>query len=174
MWRPRTLGNVIAERTLKLERPGRRVTAIRVKFGQPVRAPKPGRGDPWWCPVVISGLGNRRLERVAGEDSLQALILALEFVARVLSLEAGLAGARIQWLGERESLVFANTLTSSLLTRSLQNCITALADAVDVLENPGTGAAVRTMARRLRALIASSGYTANPREAVRINGISSS
>jgi hypothetical protein len=163
VWRPRALGRVIAERTLRLDRPGRRSTVVRVKFGRPVRAPRPERGDPWWCPVQISGLGRRQLEKVPGEDSLQALTLALEFVSRVLPVEADRAGARLQWLGERESLVFANTFTSSLLTRSLQNCITALADAVDVLEHAGAGAAARTMARRLRALVASGGYTADPR-----------
>ena len=163
MWRPRALGTVIAERTLKLDRPGRRSRVVRVKFGRPVRAPRPERGDPWWCPVQIAGLGKRQMEKVAGEDSLQALTLALEFVSRVLPFEADRAGVHLQWLGERESLVFANTFTSGLLTRSLQNCITGLADAVDVLEKAGgNGAAARSMARRLRALVASGGYTADP------------
>jgi hypothetical protein len=163
VWRPRALGTVIAERTLRLERPRRRPTAVRVKFGRPIRAPRPERGDPWWCPVQISGLGKRQLERVPGEDSLQALTLALEFVSRVLPFEAERAGARLEWLGERESLVFANTFASSLLNRNLQNCITGLADAVGVLENPAAGAAARTMAPRLRALVASSGHTDDPR-----------
>ena len=163
MWRPRTLGSVIAERTLKLERPGLRATAVRVKFGRPVRAPGPERGDPWWCPVEISGLGKRRLENVPGEDSLQALILAMELVGRVLPVEADRAGGRLQWLGERESLVFANTFASALLARGLQNCITGLADAVGALENPGPTPVARTIARRLRALIASGGHTAEPR-----------
>jgi hypothetical protein len=97
VWRPDALGDVIAERTLRLDRPGRR------------------------------------------------------------------AGARLQWLGERESVIFANTVAAGLLARSLQNCITGLADAVDVLENTGHGAAARTTARRLRALVTSGGYTADPR-----------
>lgn len=163
MWRPRTLGTVIAERTLRLDRPGRRPTVVRLKFGRPVRAPRPERGDPWWCPVQITGLGKRQMEKVPGEDSLQALTLALEFVGRVLPVEAERAGVRLQWLGERESLVFANTFMSGLLNRSLQNCITGLADAVGVLESAGNGAAARTMAGRLRALVASGGYTADPR-----------
>jgi hypothetical protein len=161
VWRPRTLGIVIAERTLKLERPGRRATAVRVKFGRPVRAPRPERGDPWWCPVEISGLGKRRLERVPGEDSLQALILAMEFVCRVLPVEAARAGARLEWLGERESLVFANTFALGLLDRGLQNCITGLAEAVDALEKPRTTPVARTLARLLRALVVSGGQTAD-------------
>ena len=163
MWRPRALGTVIAERTLKLEGPRRRSTVVRVKFGRPVRAPRPERGDPWWCPVVIAGLGKPRLEKIPGEDSLQALTLALEFIARGLPVEAHRAGAHLEWLGERESLVFANTFTADLLSRNLQNCITGLADAVDVLENGRAGASERTMARRLRALVASGGHTADHR-----------
>lgn len=164
MWRPRALGSVIAERTLRLERPTGRPTVVRVKFGRPVRSPRPERGDPWWCPVEISGLGKRRHERIAGEDSLQALILALEFASRTLPVEAERAGgAHLQWLGERESLIFANTFTSGLLARGLENCITGLADAVGVLENGRTGGAAKRLARRLRALIASGGHTADPR-----------
>ena len=33
-----------------------------------------------WCPVEITGLGPRSLRPIAGEDSLQSLVLALEFV----------------------------------------------------------------------------------------------
>ena len=163
MWRPRALGRVVAERTLRLERPRRRATVVRVRFGRPVRAPRPGRGDPWWCPVQISGLGKRRLEKVPGEDSLQALILALEFASRSLPLEADRAGAHLQWLGERESLVFANTFTSGLLARGLENCITGLADAVGALEKGDPGRTAKPLARRFQALIASGGYTADPR-----------
>jgi len=162
VWRPRTMGRVIAERTVKLERPGRRPTAVRVRFGRPVRAPRPERGDPWWCPVDISGLGSRRLERVAGEDSLQALTLAMELVSRVLPVEADRAGGRLEWLGERESLVFANTFASGILARGLQNCITGLAEAVDALEKPAGRLVDRSIAGRLRALIASGGHTADP------------
>ena len=163
MWRPRALGIVIAERTLNLERPRRRATVVRVKFGRPVRAPGPERGDPWWCPVQISGLGKRPLEKVPGEDSLQALTLAMEFVGRVLPVEADRAGGHLEWLGERESLVFANTFTSSLLARGLQNCITGLAEAVDVLEQPGAKPVAGAVARRLRSLIESGGQTSNSR-----------
>ena len=163
MWRPRTVGSVIAERTMKLERPGRRPTAVRVRFGRPVRAPRPERGDPWWCPVEISGLGSRRLERVPGEDSLQALTLAMEFMVRLLRVESGRAGGHLEWLGERESLIFGHTIISDLLARGLQNCIEGLAEASDALEKPGKRRVDGMIAARLRALVASGGYTADPR-----------
>ena len=163
VWRPRALGKVIAERRLRLERPRRRATVVRVRFGSPVRAPRPKGGDPWWCPVQISGLGKRRLDKVPGEDSLQALILALEFTRRTLPAEADRVGAHLQWLGERENLVFSNTLMSGMLERNLENCIIGLADAVGVLENGDGTRAAKSLAQRLRALITSGGHTADPR-----------
>jgi hypothetical protein len=99
---------------------------------------------------------------VAGEDSLQALTLAMELVSRVLPFEAERAGGRVEWLGERESLVFANTLASGILARGLQNCITGLAEAVDALEKLDTSLVDPSIAGRLRALIASGGHTADP------------
>jgi hypothetical protein len=162
VWRPRTLGSVIADRTVKLARPGRRPTAVRVRFGRPVRAPRPERGDPWWCPVDISGLGTRRLERVAGVDSLQALTLAMELMTRILPIEAERAGGHLEWLGERERLIFGHTIASDLLAQGLQNFITGLAEAIDALENAGTSRVDRSIAGRLRALIASGGHTADP------------
>ena len=62
----------------------------------------------------------------------------MELVGRVLPVEADRAGGHLQWLGERESLVFANTFASGLLARGLQNCITGLAEAVNALEQSGT------------------------------------
>ena len=44
---------------------------------------------------------------VAGADSLQALILALEFATEVLPHEVASTGGRIQWLGESERVIFA-------------------------------------------------------------------
>ena len=134
-----------------------------MRLGCPVRAPRPKRGDPWWCPIQISGLGKRRLEQVPGEDSLQALILALEFISRTLPAEAERVGAYLQWLGERENLVFANTFMSGMLERNLGNCIVGLADAVGMLENGGSERTARLLAQRLRALIASGGHTGDPR-----------
>ena len=167
MWRPRALGRVIAQRTLRFERRHRRPRSVSVVFGCPLRAPRPLRGDPWWCPVEVVGLGKRRLETIAGEDSLQALILAVEFVRRVLPMEAERAGGRLQSFGDHEDLVFANTVLLGLAERGLQNCIKGLAEAVAVLENNGARdrGAAKTLAGRFRALIASGGYTADPRRA---------
>jgi hypothetical protein len=57
MWKPKTLGKVIAERDFVLKRKGRRVGKIRVSFGSPVRGPRRSPRDPWWCPVQMTGHG---------------------------------------------------------------------------------------------------------------------
>ena len=165
MWRPRSLGPVIAERRLRFVRSRRSARVVCVRFGQPVRSRKPQRGDPWWCPVEVVGLGRRSLRSIAGEDSLQALVLALEFVTNVLPAEAQRAGGHLEWLGERERLVFASTFSLGLAGRALQNLVDGLASAVDVLENGvrRDPASERQLAHRLRALIVSGGYTSDPR-----------
>ena len=165
MWRPRRLGKAIAERRLRLVRPRRRAAIVTVRFGRPVRSPRPERGDPWWCPVEIEGLGKRRLNPIAGEDSLQALVLALEFVTQLLPLEAERAGAQIEWLGERERLVFANTLSSGLAARALQNMVDGLAAVVNLLEDGHSrgSATSKKLVPQLKTLIASGGYTSDPR-----------
>src|SRR5881392_2597568 len=121
MWRPRRLGKAVAERRLRLVRPRRRAAIVTVRFGRPVRSPRPERGDPWWCPIQVAGLGKRQLRPIAGEDSLQALVLALEFVTHTLPMEAERAGGHLEWLGVRERLVFANTLSAGLASTALQN-----------------------------------------------------
>jgi Domain of unknown function (DUF6968) len=165
MWRPRSVGRVIAERRLRFVQSRRSVRIVSVRFGRPVQSRKPERGDPWWCPVEVVGLGKRSLRAIAGEDSVQALVLALEFVTNVLPVEAQRAGGHLEWLGERERLVFANTFSLGLAGRALQNLVDGLASAISVLENGARRGPVseRQLAHRLRALIVSGGYTSDPR-----------
>jgi len=165
VWRPRKLGSVITERRLKFAEPRKRACIVSIRFGRPVRSPRPERGDPWWCPVEITGLGKRSLRSIAGEDSLQALVLALEFVTNVLPNEAQRVGGHLEWLGERERLVFANTLSGGLVSAALQNLVEGLTTAVNLLENGGARhpTAAKKVARQLRVLITSGGNTTDPR-----------
>jgi hypothetical protein len=137
MWRPKSIGDVIAERRLLLSRRRKRRTTVIVKFGRPVRGSRADKRDPWWCPVQIRGLGPTRVRTVAGEDSLQALILALEFVAAVVPAEAERVDGQLEWLGERERLVFADTTARAIAYLALQNMADALADAIEALESRG-------------------------------------
>ena len=107
MWRPQSLGDVVAERICDLRRGGRRVGRVTVSLGRPVRAPDPNPRGPLVVhrPPVGHGI---ELERpIAGADSLQALLLALEFAADILPHEAESLGARLDWLGQPERLVLA-------------------------------------------------------------------
>jgi hypothetical protein len=63
--------------------------------------------------------------------------------------------------------VFANTLSVGMTGQALQNLVEGLVTAVDALED-GAGrrpTAGKRLARRLRALIVTSGYTSNPHKA---------
>jgi hypothetical protein len=86
-------------------------------------------------------------------------------VTLVLPAEAERARGRIEWLSERENLVFANTSLLNMTSLALDNVVRGLAKVIDVLENRGRRrpAAARSLIRELRALIASGGYTSDHR-----------
>ena len=159
MWKPTKIGQVIAQRRFHFDgRGGRR--AVVVRFGRPVRAPRAVARDPWWCPVEVEGLGVSAVRALAGEDSLQALILALEFATNELPLQAADVGGRLEWLGERERLVFADTRARGLLGRGLQNMAEGLIEALAVLESGGTRrSSTNGLVSELAALIASGGQS---------------
>jgi hypothetical protein len=76
------------------------------------------------------------------------------------------AGGRIEWLGEHENLVFANTRLFNMTGEALENLVGGLTEAVGLLENGcARRAAPRMLARRWRALIASGGHTSDHRRA---------
>jgi hypothetical protein len=59
MWKPESVGEVIAEREFALASPSGRNTRIWIRFGKPVRGKGTSRRDPWWCPVGVRGEGLR-------------------------------------------------------------------------------------------------------------------
>lgn len=76
----------------RLQVPGHPDRGVTVEIGQPLQA------DPEWrCPYRIRGAGLRRSRFAAGEDSMQALLLA--FVAIRAELDS--AGVPLVWLSER-------------------------------------------------------------------------
>ena len=101
MWKPDAVGSVIGERTLTLVFDSSERDVI-VRFGQPVREPEPDEAAPWWCPVEFAGLGpggvaGKHFFTIAGNDSLQAIELAIEFAQDVLPAFAAKAGGTISW-----------------------------------------------------------------------------
>ena len=163
MWKPDRLGEPIAERRLKLHRPRMRPRSVRVRFGKPVRAPKPERGDPWWCPVEITGLRSRTFTPVAGEDSLQALVLALQYVTRTLPVQAKRMRGRVEWLGEKERPVFADTFRLQLYAKAVSNLERGLRLALPLVRQSTARPTRRAKVQeRLNHLLETSGFQRVP------------
>jgi len=96
---------VIAERQATFEL-DHRSHVVYLRFGKPVYPPNPAEGDPWWCPLQVEGLGSGEIRPIAGEDSLQALLLALRFARDHLQAEAERLGGRVYWITEDLDAVF--------------------------------------------------------------------
>lgn len=107
-WRPETLGEIIAQRELTFRR-GKVEACAFVTFGHPLRAPAAGDSDPWWTPLKIEGLHNPVFTCIAGEDAVQALVLAFRFAESILPDLARRAGGEVEWLGERSRLILGPT-----------------------------------------------------------------
>jgi len=80
--KPMKLGEVIAERKLVAMK-GRKKVEIVVKLGRPVRF---DGGPGFRCPIQIKGIGDEKVTFAAGEDSMQALHLALKTIGIELFL----------------------------------------------------------------------------------------
>ena len=79
----RALGTIIAERKLnRTDGNGKRKT-VTVRIGQPIADGK----DHYYVPWQITGLGEpRKIRKMHGVDSMQALVLAFEAVHLYLSM----------------------------------------------------------------------------------------
>jgi hypothetical protein len=104
LWRPETLGEIIAQRELTFRRGDVEACAF-VTFGHPLRSPEGQDSDPWWTPLKIEGLEKPVFACIAGEDAVQALVLAFRFAESILPDLARRAGGEVEWLGERSRLI---------------------------------------------------------------------
>ena len=92
------IGDVIAKRELEFREEDGSKHAVVVCLGKPVRD-----GDgPWRCPYLIEGVSFRRLFWAAGEDSMQALVLAQKIVAVELEVLAKDKGGLFTWYGDND------------------------------------------------------------------------
>jgi hypothetical protein len=161
MWRPAAVGDVIAEREFALTKPSGRKARIRVRFGKPVLGKGASRRDPWWCPVEVKGAGLDSFRPVAGIDSLQALILALELVTRVLPDEVERAGFRIEFLGDSERLVLARHALSREVEGALLSLFVTLRDVAAIIASDHR--AERRATEVLRRIVNAAKVGAGPR-----------
>ena len=108
LWRPETLGEIVAQRELTFRR-GKVEACAFVTFGHPLRAPagddRDRDNDPWWTPLKIEGFHKPLFTCIAGEDAVQALVLAFRFAESILPDLARRAGGEVEWLGERSRLI---------------------------------------------------------------------
>jgi Domain of unknown function (DUF6968) len=106
VWKPTDLGTVVAQRSLTL-RVGGAEHAVMVSVGQPVREPNPDANAPWWCPLQVEGLGRRvRFDAIGGVDSLQSLLLALQYARRMLPFWAKKEKGALTWEHEDIDVIF--------------------------------------------------------------------
>jgi hypothetical protein len=159
MWKPNKLGTEIGSRRLRF-RPQRGVSReVVVRIGQPVRSPNPLRRDPWWCPFEVVGLGKPQLSAAAGEDSVQALVLALRGIEAVLLSRSKRAGGVVDWLGDRERPVFAHTFIVEICESAIANLADGLRLACELIEHPGGTRRYQSQTDRLRKLTEARGFS---------------
>lgn len=100
------VGEVIAERTLILERRIRRKKKIFVRLGKPRVFPT-GHAD-YFCPFQIVGLGEDKIRFAAGVDAFQAIQLVQIAIASVLHFHYRKRfGQAFYWLEKGDNLGFA-------------------------------------------------------------------
>jgi len=75
------------------------------------------------------------MRSIAGHDSLQALILALEFATQTLPHEAKRMGGEIVWLGDQERIVFARQALARAAEEAIIVLLGRLKCAAEVLDS---------------------------------------
>lgn len=84
----------IAERRLVFVSPDQTEVEVIVSFGKPQLVEE---GGPYYCPLRIIGLGPESVKSAYGEDSLQALMLAIRMAKANLEYRAATHGGVLRW-----------------------------------------------------------------------------
>ncbi|WP_115005315.1 DUF6968 family protein [Xanthomonas campestris] len=92
------IGEVFVQRELEFHTPDGLAHAVLVHVGRPVQE----ADGPWLCPYLIEAPSFRRQFRIAGEDSMQSLILALRTVAVELEVLAKDNSGSFTWFGDSD------------------------------------------------------------------------
>jgi hypothetical protein len=103
--KPRTLGQVIAARQLRM--PGEPKRTVTIRIGLPRRLRD---GWDWGCPVEITGLDAPSIRYVFGVDAFQALQLGLDYIA----IRTSTAKVRPFWFEPEHGAGFTRSLPSYL------------------------------------------------------------
>jgi hypothetical protein len=92
----KALKAVIAERELEFTASDGAKQTVVVRLGKPEREPD----GPWFCTYVIEGTSFRREFRAAGEDSMQAMLLARSIIVVELEVLAKDQQGHFTWFGQ--------------------------------------------------------------------------
>jgi hypothetical protein len=98
---PSGIGRVVAMRALTLTTAAESREVL-LWVGLPVEDDGAGSRAPWRCPLAFGGLGAdaAKVRPIPGEDSLQALVCALDYARRMLPYYAHRAGGTLSaWDG---------------------------------------------------------------------------
>jgi len=134
MWKPIEIGTVVAERKLTFQSDDLQ-KSVTLVVGQPIRSDIADESASWWCPIQLRGLDDR-VHSIAGEDSLQALVLALEFARTLLKNTAKDDGGTVSW--EQDDLDCV-TPSRGLINAYSQVAAEALRVAIDLSEAAAGG-----------------------------------
>lgn len=100
MSEPTRLGEVIAERVLRLTHPDGAIETVAVRIGKPF--PVDGSHE-WRCSYQIEGMGRTKTFAISGIDSVQALLLTLQTIVSELEHIAQREGGVFSWLEDNDS-----------------------------------------------------------------------
>jgi len=90
------IGEVIAERKLRLAQRDGRVTTITVKLGKPLEFPDE---TGFYAPFQIIGVGSEKAKYAGGVDGIQALQLAMKMIGAYLNAIREEQAAELTWEG---------------------------------------------------------------------------
>ncbi len=88
--------DVVARRELEFSGPDGSKHAVELVLGRPTEEP----GGPWYCAYVIEAQPFQRQMRIAGEDSMQAILLALKTIVVELEVLGREHRGTFTWFGE--------------------------------------------------------------------------
>jgi hypothetical protein len=90
------LGEVVAERELEFIASDGSRQSVKVLLGKPIQE----ENGPWYCPYLIQGESFQRQFRIAGEDSMQSMLLAQKIIAVELEALARDNRGSFTWFGD--------------------------------------------------------------------------
>jgi hypothetical protein len=92
------VGEVIATRSLVLNRPGESASEVTVLLGKPL-----SDGEQFYCPYQIKGAGDEKVRCAYGIDAFQALQLAHSILGVQLDVLHKELGGRLRWESGEEN-----------------------------------------------------------------------